>query len=143
MAVTRSAAKTATAPARENPLNLFVWEGTDKRGVKMKGEQQSKNANFLRAELRKQGITPTVVKAKPKPLFGGGAKKISPRDIAVFSRQIATGSALGPSSCAVGLRISTLPSSTRPRPRRVAPSPGTCWRAGTQSRRGCPQAPPR
>ena len=63
MAVTRSAAKTATAPVRENPLNLFVWEGTDKRGVKMKGEQSSKNANFLRAELRRQGITPTVVKA--------------------------------------------------------------------------------
>ena len=53
MAVTRSAAKkTVTAPMRENPLNLFVWEGTDKRGVKMKGETTSKNANLLRAELR-------------------------------------------------------------------------------------------
>lgn len=78
MAVTRSAAKkTVTAPVRENPLNLFVWEGTDKRGVKMKGEQQSKNANFLRAELRKQGITPSVVKVKPKPLFGSAGKPAS------------------------------------------------------------------
>jgi type IV pilus assembly protein PilC len=91
MAVTRSAAKkTATAPARENPLNLFVWEGTDKRGVKMKGEQQSKNANFLRAELRKQGITPSVVKVKPKPLFGSAGKPVSAKDIAFFSRQMAT-----------------------------------------------------
>ena len=90
MAVTRSAVKKAPAPVRENPLNLFVWEGTDKRGVKMKGEQSSKNANFLRAELRKQGITPTVVKVKPKPLFGGAGKPVTPKEIAFFSRQLAT-----------------------------------------------------
>ncbi|CAN4278227.1 type II secretion system F family protein [Pseudoxanthomonas sp. LjRoot125] len=90
MAVTRSAVKKAPAPVRENPLSLFVWEGTDKRGVKMKGEQSSKNANFLRAELRKQGITPTVVKSKPKPLFGAAGKTITPKEIAFFSRQLAT-----------------------------------------------------
>lgn len=90
MAVTRSAVKKAPAPVRENPLNLFVWEGTDKRGIKMKGEQSSKNANFLRAELRKQGITPTVVKVKPKPLFGAAGKPVTPKEIAFFSRQLAT-----------------------------------------------------
>ena len=90
MAVTRSAVKKAPAPVRENPLNLFVWEGTDKRGVKMKGEQSSKNANFLRAELRKQGITPSVVKVKPKPLFGAAGKRITAKEIAFFSRQMAT-----------------------------------------------------
>ncbi|MBJ6980227.1 MULTISPECIES: type II secretion system F family protein [unclassified Luteimonas] len=68
----------------------FVWEGTDKRGKKMKGEQTAKNANLLRAELRRQGITPTVVKAKSKPLLGGAGKTISSKDIAVFSRQLAT-----------------------------------------------------
>nr|WP_235604010.1 type II secretion system F family protein [Luteimonas sp. JM171] len=56
----------------------------------MKGEEQAKSANLLRAELRKQGIRPTVVKAKPKPLFGGAGKTITPKEIAVFSRQIAT-----------------------------------------------------
>ncbi|WAC61758.1 type II secretion system F family protein [Pseudoxanthomonas sp. SL93] len=90
MAVTRSAVKKAPTPVRENPLNLFVWEGVDKRGVKMKGEQQSKNANFLRAELRKQGITPNVVKVKPKPLFGSAGKPVTPKEIAFFSRQLAT-----------------------------------------------------
>lgn len=90
MAVTRSAVKKAPAPVRENPLNLFVWEGTDKRGIKMKGEQSSKNANFLRAELRKQGITPSVVKVKPKPLFGAAGKPVTPKEIAFFSRQLAT-----------------------------------------------------
>ncbi|AOH36171.2 type II secretion system F family protein [Luteimonas sp. JM171] len=96
MAVTRSAARTATksrkpAPQRQGvTLDTFVWEGTDKRGTKMKGEEQAKSANLLRAELRKQGIRPTVVKAKPKPLFGGAGKTITPKEIAVFSRQIAT-----------------------------------------------------
>jgi type IV pilus assembly protein PilC len=90
MAITRSAAKKTVAPARDNPLNLFVWEGVDKRGVKMKGEQQSKNANMLRAELRRQGITPNVVKTKPKPLFGQAGKPVSAKEIAFFSRQMAT-----------------------------------------------------
>ncbi|QNN45685.1 type II secretion system F family protein [Thermomonas brevis] len=75
---------------RLNPLEEFVWQGRDKRGKVMKGEQLARNANLLRADLRKQGINPTMVKPKPKPLFGSGAKKISARDIAVFSRQIAT-----------------------------------------------------
>ena len=71
-------------------LVTFVWEGNDKRGIKMKGEQQSKSMNLLRAELRRQGITPTVVKPKAKPLFGSAGKTITPKDIAFFSRQMAT-----------------------------------------------------
>ena len=85
-----SKARTQAEARRLNPMVEFVWQGRDKRGVVMKGEQTAKNANLLRAELRKQGITPTVVKPKPKPLFGGGATKIKPRDIAIFSRQLAT-----------------------------------------------------
>ncbi|MBY4596604.1 type II secretion system F family protein [bacterium BD-1] len=81
----------AKAPApRTSEMQQFTWEGTDKRGVKMKGETTSKNANLLRAELRKQGINPTVVRAKSKPLFGAAGKSISAQDISVFSRQIAT-----------------------------------------------------
>ena len=71
-------------------LQPFVWEGTDKRGVKMKGEQVAKNANMLRAELRRQGITPGVVKVKPKPLFGAAGKAVGAKDISFFSRQMAT-----------------------------------------------------
>ena len=88
MAVTRNAAKTATRRADATPI--FVWEGTDKRGVKMKGEQPGKNANLIRAELRRQGITPTVVKPKGKPLFGSTGRSITAKDIAFFSRQLAT-----------------------------------------------------
>ncbi len=86
-----------TAVRKSVPVNRatsqlvpFVWEGTDKRGVKMKGEQPAKNANMLRAELRRQGITPRVVKPKPKPLFGQAGSPVSPKDIAFFSRQMAT-----------------------------------------------------
>ncbi|QCO68376.1 type II secretion system F family protein [Luteimonas yindakuii] len=95
MSVTRSAAKSAArkpvSPGRQGvTLETFVWEGTDKRGKKMKGEQAARNASLLKAELRRQGISPGVVKPKKKPLFGGAGKNITPKDIAVFSRQIAT-----------------------------------------------------
>ncbi|MBA3485682.1 MAG: type II secretion system F family protein [Lysobacter sp.] len=91
MSATRPATKAgATTVRRENPLPVFVWEGTDKRGTTMKGEQVAKNVNMLKAELRRLGIKPTVVKPKPKPLFGAAGKKISPLDIAIFSRQLAT-----------------------------------------------------
>ena len=88
MAVTRPAAKQAAVAV--NPLDVYVWEGVDKRGVKMKGEQQARNANLLRAELRRQGNTPNVVKPKPKPLLGGFGGSITPKEIAFFSRQMAT-----------------------------------------------------
>jgi type IV pilus assembly protein PilC len=81
---------TAATRVRANPMGIFVWEGTDKRGAKMKGESQSKSANLVRAELRKQGITPTVVKEKKKPMFGAAGSRITALEIATFSRQIAT-----------------------------------------------------
>ena len=90
MAASRTAVKNAPTERAGNTMPMYVWEGTDKRGIKMKGEQQAKNTNLLRAELRRQGITPTVVKPKPKPLFGAAGKKITAKDIAIFSRQIAT-----------------------------------------------------
>ena len=89
MSATRAAASKA-APRNPNPMQQFVWTGVDKRGTKMKGETLAKNASLLKAELRKQGITPNLVRAKPKPLFGSAGKKITARDIAIFSRQIAT-----------------------------------------------------
>ncbi|RNK80023.1 type II secretory pathway protein, partial [Xanthomonas vasicola pv. vasculorum] len=72
MSTVRSTSKSRSAPSSQ--LNPFVWEGKDKRGATMKGEQAARSANLLRAELRKQGITPTVVKPKPKPLFGAAGK---------------------------------------------------------------------
>ncbi|MCU1000270.1 type II secretion system F family protein [Stenotrophomonas maltophilia] len=90
MSVSRSAIKKEPVARSTMELQPFVWEGTDKRGVKMKGEQMAKNANLLRAELRRQGISPGQVKPKPKPLFGAAGSAVKPKDIAFFSRQMAT-----------------------------------------------------
>lgn len=90
MSVSRSAIKKEPMARSTMELQPFVWEGTDKRGIKMKGEQLAKNANLLRAELRKQGINPGQVKPKPKPLFGAAGKPVGAKDIAFFSRQMAT-----------------------------------------------------
>ena len=68
----------------------FIWQGRDKRGVKLKGQQVAANPNLVRADLRRQGITPIRVKKKPKALFGGSGSRITAKDIAVFSRQLAT-----------------------------------------------------
>ncbi len=77
--------------AKEKKQDIFVWEGTDKRGGKKKGEMPGKSASTVKAELRKQGINAKKVKKKAKPLFGGGGggKKITPKDIAIFARQLA------------------------------------------------------
>jgi type IV pilus assembly protein PilC len=68
----------------------FLWQGRDKRGVKLKGQQVATNPSLVRAELRRQGINPISVKRKPKPLFGGAGGHVGARDIAIFSRQLAT-----------------------------------------------------
>lgn len=73
--------------------DLFVWSGTDKRGVVQKGELRSASAALVKAELRRQGINPGKVKKKSGALFGASGpkrKKIKPGDIAIFSRQLAT-----------------------------------------------------
>lgn len=90
MAISRSAMKTGPVDRSTSQMQPFVWEGKDKRGTKMKGEDMAKNANLLKAELRRKGITPTVVKPKPKPLFGSAGARITTKDIAFFSRQMAT-----------------------------------------------------
>ncbi len=70
-------------------LQAFVWEGKDRKGNKTKGEVSGTNTALVKAQLRKQGIIPDRVKKKPKPLFGG-SKKITPFDIAMLTRQLAT-----------------------------------------------------
>ena len=70
--------------------NQFVWEGTDRKGNKTRGEMMGANPAIVKAQLRKQGIAPKTVKKKSKPLFGTSGGKIKPMDIAIFTRQLAT-----------------------------------------------------
>ena len=77
----------AKRSVQKKELPLFVWEGVNKAGVKIRGENQAMNENFLRAELRRQGISPKLIKKKRKSLSGG---KIKPVDISYFARQLTT-----------------------------------------------------
>ena len=71
-------------------LVSFDWEGTDRTGKKVKGSISGNNIAIVKAQLRKQGINPTKVR-KPAFSFGGPKKKkITPFDIAIFVRQLAT-----------------------------------------------------
>ena len=72
-------------------LDTFLWIGVSARGKKMEGELSGSSIALVKAQLRKQGITPSKVKRKPKPLFGiKSVQKVTPKDIALITRQIAT-----------------------------------------------------
>lgn len=77
----------AQAAAKE--LN-FTWEGTDKRGSRLKGKLMAKTDAEVKAELRRQGINPIKIK-KESALFGAAkGKAITAGDISILSRQMAT-----------------------------------------------------
>jgi len=76
-------AKTATQAT-------FLWEGKDRKGQKVKGETPGNNIALVKANLRRQGINPTKVRKKAKPLFGGGKTKVKAADISIFARQLST-----------------------------------------------------
>jgi type IV pilus assembly protein PilC len=69
---------------------IFIWEGANRQGQRIKGELGGKNINLVKADLRRQGIIPLKVRKKPTPLFGRPKKRIAPKEIAIFSRQLAT-----------------------------------------------------
>ncbi|MFZ1624682.1 MAG: type II secretion system F family protein [Gammaproteobacteria bacterium] len=71
----------------------FKWEGTDNRGQKVRGKTMAASEAAVRAVLRKQGVVPVRIR-KESTLFKGGGK-VTPGDIAIFSRQIATMLAAG------------------------------------------------
>ena len=75
--------------AQTEQLLDFVYDGTNRRGEKIKGETTSKSIELARAQLRKQGITVKSIKKKAKPIFSG-KKAIKALDIAIFARQLAT-----------------------------------------------------
>ena len=66
----------------------FLWEGMDKRGKKVKGQMQAGGETVVNSQLRRQGISVTKVK-KQSTLFAGG-KRISDKDVTLFTRQLAT-----------------------------------------------------
>lgn len=69
--------------------DMFVWEGVDRHGKRVKGEMSGKSDALIKATLRRQGVNPLKVKKKPKSFFTAGGK-ITSKDITIFSRQLAT-----------------------------------------------------
>jgi type IV pilus assembly protein PilC len=68
----------------------FVWSGTDKNKKKAGGIISAKSESIAKTELRRQGYHVVKFKKKPKPLFSQKVQPITPADITVFSRQLAT-----------------------------------------------------
>ncbi|KZY64142.1 type II secretion system protein F [Oleiphilus sp. HI0132] len=66
----------------------FSWEGTDRKGNKTTGVMAAANSALVKAQLRKQGIKP--VKVKKAAATRAKGKKITPFDVAIFTRQLAT-----------------------------------------------------
>lgn len=68
----------------------YSWEGVNRNGKRVKGELAAATITLLKTELRRQGISPTKVRKKSKPLFSRGKSKIRSGDITIFLRQLST-----------------------------------------------------
>jgi len=76
----------ATAASRDIKEFVFEWEGKDRNGKQVRGETRAVGENQVQATLRRQGVFPT--KIKKRRMRSG--KAIKPKDIAIFTRQLAT-----------------------------------------------------
>ena len=83
MATTSAPTSPAASTIREF---TFEWEGKDRQGKAVRGETRAAGENQLQASLRRQGITTTRIRKRRM----GRGKRIKPRDIALFTRQLAT-----------------------------------------------------
>ena len=72
-----------------------IWQGIDKNRKKSGGVIPAKNELIAKTELRRQGYLVTKIRKKPIPFFSARVKAITPNDIAIFSRQLATMLAAG------------------------------------------------
>ncbi len=76
----------ATATAKTIREFVYEWEGKDRNGKQVRGEIRAAGENHVVSALRRQGILPT--KIKKRAMRSG--KSIKPKDLAIFTRQLAT-----------------------------------------------------
>ncbi len=69
-------------------ITTFQWEGRDRQGNRVRGREPSVAEALLRNQLRGQGIT--VTRIKRERFKSARGRRIRPRDIAAFTRQLAT-----------------------------------------------------
>lgn len=79
-------ASRSSASARLNKDAIFAWEGKDKSGKTVRGEIRAGGEAVVSVTLRRQGILVTKIKKKN---FRSG-KRITDKDITLFTRQLAT-----------------------------------------------------
>ncbi|MEO6928619.1 MAG: type II secretion system F family protein [Casimicrobiaceae bacterium] len=78
---------TATAMARKDVKEYtFLWEGMDRNNRQVRGELRAASETVVTTNLRRQGVRITKIKRQS---FRGG-RKVSDKDIAFFTRQLAT-----------------------------------------------------
>ncbi len=77
---------TATAAAKGAKEFVFEWEGKDRNGKTVRGETRAGGEAMVSASLRRQGILVSKIKKRRS----SGGKPIKQKDIAVFTRQLAT-----------------------------------------------------
>jgi type IV pilus assembly protein PilC len=83
------ATKALSKPVRGGPLVkeiTFQWEGRDRAGKTIRGEMRAGGETVVATTLRRQGIAVTKVR---KQRYKRG-KKVTERDITMFTRQLAT-----------------------------------------------------
>lgn len=83
-----TAARTSSRPSSrpDTKETIYEWEGRDRNGKVVRGEMRAAGENQIQASLRRQGIL--VTKIKKRRMRSG--KAIKPKDIAIFTRQLAT-----------------------------------------------------
>jgi len=78
-------AAVAKKDTKDVKLNSYSWSGKDKSGKVVKGEMRAAGDHVVMAMLRRQGIQVGSVKKVKQ----GGGKKITDKDITIFTRQLA------------------------------------------------------
>lgn len=78
----------ATAASKKSEVKevVFEWEGKDRNGKTVRGEQRAASENQVMASLRRQGVIPGKIKKRKM----SSGKRITPKDLAIFTRQLAT-----------------------------------------------------
>jgi type IV pilus assembly protein PilC len=76
----------ATAKKTESKDALYEWEGKDRNGKVVRGEMRAAGENQIQSALRRQGVLTT--KIKKRRMRSG--KRITPKDLSIFTRQLAT-----------------------------------------------------
>ena len=77
----------ATAKTSDSSKDaVYEWEGKDRNGKQVRGDIRAAGENQVKASLRRQGVTPTKIK---KRRMSAGSS-IKPKDMAIFTRQLAT-----------------------------------------------------